>query len=163
MRYPVSTSPTRRTPKTLAMLDAARRGPAWSPSTRRWRSSSRPTAADPAPGEPIGGERTLHGKPRTTCRLVGECDLGCNYGAKNTLDHTYLTLAQRGGRDTADAVRGQDDRPRRGGGYEVGWVRRDGSGGESLALRARGPASCCARARSGRHDCCCATARACPG
>ncbi len=31
--------------------------------------------------------------PRSTCRLCGECDLGCNYGSKNTLDLTYLTAA----------------------------------------------------------------------
>lgn len=31
--------------------------------------------------------------PRSTCRLCGECDLGCNYGSKNTLDHTYITAA----------------------------------------------------------------------
>jgi cholesterol oxidase len=32
---------------------------------------------------------------RSTCRLCGECDIGCNYGAKNTLDHTYLPAAGR--------------------------------------------------------------------
>jgi cholesterol oxidase len=31
--------------------------------------------------------------PRSTCRLCGECDLGCNYGSKNTLDYTYITAA----------------------------------------------------------------------
>ena len=31
--------------------------------------------------------------PRRTCRLCGECDIGCNDGAKNTLDHTYLSKA----------------------------------------------------------------------
>jgi cholesterol oxidase len=31
--------------------------------------------------------------PRSTCRLCGECDLGCNDGSKNTLDYTYLTAA----------------------------------------------------------------------
>lgn len=36
-----------------------------------------------------------HGRPmpRSTCRLCGECDIGCNYGSKNTLDFTYLTAA----------------------------------------------------------------------
>jgi cholesterol oxidase len=33
--------------------------------------------------------------PRFTCRLVGECDVGCNYGAKNSLDYNYLTEAQK--------------------------------------------------------------------
>lgn len=31
--------------------------------------------------------------PRSTCRLCGECDIGCNYGSKNTLDFNYLTAA----------------------------------------------------------------------
>ncbi len=39
----------------------------------------------------------IHGVPRYTCRLVGECDAGCNYGSKNSLDFNYLTLAQHFG------------------------------------------------------------------
>jgi cholesterol oxidase len=49
---------------------------------------------DPAPGEPIrGGYWDIEGRKRTryTCRLVGECDIGCNYGSKNTLDYNYLS------------------------------------------------------------------------
>ena len=34
---------------------------------------------------------------RRTCRLCGECDVGCNDGAKNTLDHTYLSAASHHG------------------------------------------------------------------
>jgi cholesterol oxidase len=41
----------------------------------------------------------IHGVPRATCRLCGECDLGCNFGAKNSLDHTYLSAAQHHGAD----------------------------------------------------------------
>ena len=37
----------------------------------------------------------LHGMPRSTCRLCGECDIGCNYGSKNTLDFNYLSAAVR--------------------------------------------------------------------
>ena len=25
--------------------------------------------------------------------MIGECDIGCNEGAKSSMDHTYLTLA----------------------------------------------------------------------
>ena len=42
--------------------------------------------------EPYGN---IFGLPRRTCRLCGECDIGCNDGAKNTLDHTYLSKAAR--------------------------------------------------------------------
>lgn len=38
----------------------------------------------------VMADRTM---PRSTCRLCGECDLGCNFGSKNTLDFTYLTAA----------------------------------------------------------------------
>ena len=41
------------------------------------------------PGQPLG--EPIDGDPRReTCRLCGECILGCNYGAKNTLDLTIL-------------------------------------------------------------------------
>lgn len=54
------------------------------------------------PGEPItapsfGNVHDRPGRPptvRLTCRLCGECDIGCNYGSKNSLDHTYLSLAR---------------------------------------------------------------------
>ncbi len=39
------------------------------------------------PGEPA----------REKCRLVAECEFGCQYGAKNTLDLSYLARAQRNG------------------------------------------------------------------
>jgi cholesterol oxidase len=42
------------------------------------------------PGVPFGADN-LHARTRHTCTLVGECDLGCNEGAKNSLDYTYLT------------------------------------------------------------------------
>ncbi len=32
---------------------------------------------------------------RVTCQLCGECDIGCNYGSKNTLDYTCLSAAQQ--------------------------------------------------------------------
>jgi cholesterol oxidase len=38
-------------------------------------------------GQPIKGPK---GTKRETCRLCGECILGCNFGAKNTLDLTLL-------------------------------------------------------------------------
>ena len=41
------------------------------------------------------GSGNLYGEPRETCRLCGECDVGCNYGSKNTLDYTYLSRAKK--------------------------------------------------------------------
>jgi len=51
----------------------------------------------PVAGEPLQGPGNLHHRTRQTCRLCGECNLGCNYGAKTTLDYTYLSQAQRAG------------------------------------------------------------------
>jgi cholesterol oxidase len=50
----------------------------------------------PLPPEPYGNlhDDNVH---RTTCTLIGECDVGCNQGAKNTLDHTYLSEASFNG------------------------------------------------------------------
>jgi cholesterol oxidase len=56
----------------------------------------------PANGEP--GGRTFpdpffggEGPERTTCTACGGCIMGCRYGAKNTLDVTYLYLAEKHG------------------------------------------------------------------
>lgn len=49
----------------------------------------------PAIGAPLPDAHypNLFGAPRRTCRMCGECDVGCNDGAKNSLDHTYLSAA----------------------------------------------------------------------
>ena len=45
-----------------------------------------------------GAYPSLHSlSGRRTCRLCGECDVGCNDGAKSTLDHTYLSAASHAG------------------------------------------------------------------
>jgi cholesterol oxidase len=41
------------------------------------------------------------GVPQGGCIHCGECDVGCNVHAKNTLDHNYLALAERAGADVA--------------------------------------------------------------
>jgi cholesterol oxidase len=77
-----------RTPKTRALLDAARIARL---------SAERPPLAvafGERPGQPFDdGSANLHGAPRETCRLCGACDVGCQYGAKHTVDFTYLTAA----------------------------------------------------------------------
>ncbi len=78
------------------------------------------------PGEPlerdeypsIFGERGL---ARRTCRLCGECDVGCNDGSKSTLDHTYLSAAAHLG--AVITIRSEVSALRRAGeGFEVEFV-----------------------------------------
>jgi cholesterol oxidase len=98
-RFPIGQSPYRNTPKTLALLEAAGRlglKSELAPLAVTFANPGQPAV----PGVPIaGGEDNLHGSPRYTCRLVGECDIGCNFGSKNSLDFTYLSAAKRLGAD----------------------------------------------------------------
>lgn len=48
-------------------------------------------------GDPREWRPNRHGIPRRGCAFVGECVLGCNHGAKNTLDVTYLAVAEQHG------------------------------------------------------------------
>lgn len=74
----------------------------------------------PIPGEPIREEQpNLHQRTRLTCRLCGECDFGCNYGSKNTLDYTYLSAAQCHGALLQTGCEVIAFEPRDSGGYTV--------------------------------------------
>jgi cholesterol oxidase len=81
-----------RTPKTRGLLAAA---------TLAGLAAERPPLAvafGDQPGAAFDdGAGNLHGAPRETCRLCGGCDVGCQYGAKHTVDFTYLTAALRAG------------------------------------------------------------------
>jgi cholesterol oxidase len=80
----------------------------------------------PAVGVPIREEHpNLHGVPRYTCRLVGECDIGCNLGSKNTLDLNYLSEAKRLGAEIWTRREVRSLAPREGGGYAVRYVEHD--------------------------------------
>ena len=76
------------------------------------------------PGAPITTPEygNVHGLPRQTCRLCGECDVGCNYGAKNTLDHNYLSAAKHHGADLRTRCEVRGFAPLAAGGYEVRYV-----------------------------------------
>jgi cholesterol oxidase len=90
----------------------------------------------PVPGEPIVGEENLHGRTRLTCLLCGECNIGCNYGAKNTLDYNYLSLAKlRHGADIRTGCEVKTFAAHEGGGYAVNFVDH-GSGGRAHLLTA---------------------------
>jgi cholesterol oxidase len=86
-------------PKASALRDAAREigmGHAFHKAPLAVRFVGRDGTFNP--GEPLEGDEYPsifgdRGLARRTCRLCGECDVGCNDGAKNTLDHTYLSAA----------------------------------------------------------------------
>ncbi|MGK3992448.1 GMC oxidoreductase [Sorangium sp. So ce1024] len=50
-------------------------------------------------GEPGVVHRNKFGVQQSGCNHCGECDVGCNIHAKNTLDHNYLAIAERHGAD----------------------------------------------------------------
>lgn len=83
--------------------------------------------APPVPGEPIPKPSfgNLHGRTRTTCVLCGECDVGCNTGSKNTLDHTYLSAAAHAKADIRTRCEVRSFAPRPGGGWRVRYVMHD--------------------------------------
>lgn len=86
-------------PKTAAFQAAATRldgaHTTFAPLAVRFRDAQ----GEPAIGAPLpdAGYPNLFGAPRRTCRMLGECDVGCNDGAKNSLDHTYLSAASHHG------------------------------------------------------------------
>lgn len=140
-RFPFDEPPYRDTPKTAEFRRAAESlGLTWElPNLAvafRSRSGARPRPGDVV-HEPDGPN--LHGATRLTCRLVGECDVGCNYGSKNTLDLTYLSRATDASAEIRCLSEVQRFRRRRGGGYEIDFVthptdpdvRSDGPGRRS--------------------------------
>lgn len=119
--FPLDQSPYDRTPKVLAYRDAAERLDLdWSlaPLAVTFANADSPAV----PGEPIKEPPNLHGRTRLTCRLCGECDVGCNYGSKNTLDFTYLSAAWRAGADLRTRCEVRSFEPRDRGGYSVEYV-----------------------------------------
>jgi cholesterol oxidase len=125
--YPFDHPPYDSTAKTKAMQEAARRlGLDWRLPNLAV-TFARP-GQPPYPGECITEEQpNLHGRQRLTCCLCGECDIGCNYGSKNSLDYNYLSRAQDLGADIRSLaeVRTIEPEVEPGRGYRVTYVRHD--------------------------------------
>jgi cholesterol oxidase len=125
--YPLDHPAFAATPKTHAMQDAAAElGLDWQLPSLAVSFAPKP-GAEPGLGLPLAepGYGNLHDLPRMTCRLCGECDIGCNDGAKNSLDHTYLSAAKHHGADLRTLHEVQAIRPRPEGGYEVDFIEHD--------------------------------------
>lgn len=83
----------------------------------------------PLVGEPIHEQYpNIHNKTRDTCRLCGECDIGCNYGSKNTLDYNYISAAHRHGAQVRTLCEVKSFQPNGAGrGFTVHYVQHDTS------------------------------------
>ncbi len=145
--YPLEAAPYAATRKTRAMQDAAAElGLPWQLPPLAVSFAPAPGAA-PGPGLPIVDPPygNLHGRQRTTCRLCGECDIGCNIGAKNSLDYNYLSAARHHGADLRTGHEVRAIRPRPASGYEVDYIRHepaDESGPRGAAGQPSGTVVC---------------------
>jgi cholesterol oxidase len=91
---PIATSPRGLPPKTLRMREAAAR----LDRDGQWFLPNLALTLDPTNGAP---RPNRFGVPQSGCVYCGECIIGCNIHAKNTLDLNYLALAERAGCDIA--------------------------------------------------------------
>jgi cholesterol oxidase len=107
-------------PKTLRMEDAAAR-------LGRKAQHFRPNLAIRFEGGGAPPTRNKFGALQSGCIHCGECDVGCNVGAKNTLDLNYLTLAERSGIDVATRSEATWLAPREERGFEVRYTDKGSS------------------------------------
>ena len=124
-KFPLDQAPFDKTRKVIAYRDAARKlGLDWNLVNLAVTFANE---GDPARvGEPIREARpNIHGATRLTCKLTGECDLGCNHGSKNSLDYTYITAAWHAGADIRTRHEVRSFEPRDGGGYQLEYVIHD--------------------------------------
>ena len=122
-QFPTGFAPYSAAPKTAAMQSAANALIAAGRTDLTWQLPKLAVhfgGATPAPSTPIVGE-SFHGPTafRRGCRLCGECDIGCNDGAKNSVDFNYLTLAHQQGADIRVRHDVQEFEHHPGGGYVV--------------------------------------------
>jgi cholesterol oxidase len=125
-QYPIEHEPYASTPKTREFMRATEAiglQPFRPPLAVAFSANG---TGDPVPGEPVAEPHpNLHGRTRHTCRLCGECDIGCNYGSKSSLDYNYLTEAKRLGAEVWTGCEVRKLAPEPGGGYRVSYVHYD--------------------------------------
>jgi cholesterol oxidase len=125
-KYPFGDEPYSETPKTIAMMEAAEAlDLEWELPKLAVTFGNPPVPGEPIPKDPAG----LYDGTRYTCRLCGECDIGCNYGSKNTLDYNYLPKARKAGAELHTLAEVRRIEPMPGGGYQITYVEHDPAGG----------------------------------
>lgn len=123
--YPVDHAPYSTTRKTVEFQTAARKLGLHVINPPLAVTFKAPGSARPMPGEAFDtAGSNLHHTARLTCRLCGECDVGCNDGSKNSLDFTYLSAVDErfGEIRTRCEVRTIEPRGAGRAGYRVGYV-----------------------------------------
>ncbi|PAZ11995.1 FAD dependent oxidoreductase [Streptomyces sp. SA15] len=81
-------------------------------------------------GDPYTLRANKFGAQQYGCRHTGECDIGCNFQAKNTLDLNYLTVAERHGAQVGTRCEVTRITPTHDGGYEVLFIDHEAGGAE---------------------------------
>src|SRR5262245_7953169 len=127
-RYPFEHEPYSRAPKAFAMKEAAEgldarlgiSGVTWQAPPQAitfWNPGEEPRVGVEIKDAPPSVHEQPH--PRLTCVLTGECNLGCNYGSKNTVDLMFLGTAKRNGAEIRTSCEVKRVAEAVGGGYEV--------------------------------------------
>ncbi len=127
-KYPFDIAPYNETARTRALQHAAQELQLqWSLPNLAVTFANRDEL--PRPGVPIHEEQpNIHNlsNARSTCRLCGECNIGCNYGGKNTLDYNYLSTAKRLGAEIKSCCEVRSFKPLDGGrSYSISYVEHD--------------------------------------
>lgn len=127
-RYPFEHEPYSRALKVFAMKEAAEgldarlgiSGVTWE-APRQAITFSNPGEAPRVGVEIKDAPPSVHDDPhpRLTCVLSGECNLGCNYGSKNTVDLMFLGNAKRNGAVIRTSSEVKRVAEAEGGGYTV--------------------------------------------
>ncbi len=96
--YPLAHPAYASTGKAVALVDAARSAGLEAVQPPLAVLFAAQDGGEPVPRAPVAeAVPNLHGVPRSTCRLCGECNIGCNDGAKQTVDLTFLSRALAAG------------------------------------------------------------------
>lgn len=125
-KYPFDKSPYDKTLRTKALKDAAEK------LQLQWCLPNLAVTFGNKGEIPMPGVLLREDQPnihdlnnaRSTCRLCGECNFGCNYGSKNTLDYNYLSEAKRRGAEIKTCCEVRSFKPVDGG-YSISYVEHD--------------------------------------
>ncbi len=86
-------------------------------------------------GAPDAAHRNKFGAEQKGCTFCGECDIGCNYHAKNTIDLNYLKVAADHGAEITTQCETREIEAM-GSGYKVRFIDH-GAGGAAGEVQAR--------------------------